>query len=47
MIHAGVVVIKVALAQQGNGDSLSTLGKTFTVMTQGSVTICRTCSLGM
>ncbi len=34
MNHAGVVVIKVALAQQGNGDSLSTLGKTFTVMTQ-------------
>jgi len=34
MNHAGVVVTKVALAQQGNGDSLSTLGETFTVMTQ-------------
>ncbi len=30
MTYAGVVVIKVARAQQGNGDSLSTLGESFT-----------------
>ena len=29
MNHAGVVVTKVALAQRGIGDSLSTLGENF------------------